>query len=154
MIHYIPTGNIFKLPDVTSWAHGCNCAGAMGKRIALQFRNKFPAMFSIYHRMCLDGHFNPGDIYAYEYAPGCFVYNLATQKHYAIRSQLAKLEYIDASVRKTMEHAVKHGVKSIGLPKICAGLGGLNWNDVKEVLEKIGAEYPDIDLCVVEKYVP
>ena len=31
MIHYIEYGDIFKIPGVTSYAHGCNCAGAMGK---------------------------------------------------------------------------------------------------------------------------
>ena len=46
MIKFIPQGDIFLLENVSSYAHGCNCAGAMGKGIAIQFRNKFPAMYS------------------------------------------------------------------------------------------------------------
>ncbi|MCM1489989.1 MAG: hypothetical protein NC095_04095 [Muribaculum sp.] len=41
MVKLIEKGNIFKIEGVTSYAHGCNCAGAMGKGIALQFRAKF-----------------------------------------------------------------------------------------------------------------
>ena len=42
MVIYIKEGDIFALDGVNSYAHGCNCAGAMGKGIALQFRNRFP----------------------------------------------------------------------------------------------------------------
>jgi O-acetyl-ADP-ribose deacetylase (regulator of RNase III) len=154
MIYYIARGDIFKVPGVTSYAHGCNCAGAMGKGIALQFKQKFPKMYNEYHQLCLSGCFNPGDVFPYEYAPGCFVYNLATQKHYAIRGQLAKLPHIRSSVKKMLEHAHAHKVKAIALPKIGAGLGGLNWNDVKQTLESVAASYPDVELYVVEEYAP
>lgn len=51
MITYIEKGDIFTLTDVTSFAHGCNCAGAMGKGIALQFRNKYPEMYLEYKEL-------------------------------------------------------------------------------------------------------
>lgn len=152
MILYILKGDIFNLSGVTSYAHGCNCAGAMGKGIALQFKRNFPKMYNEYHQLCLSGCFNPGDIFSYEYASGCFVYNLATQKHYAIQGQLAKLPHISASVKKMLEHAREHRVQKIALPKIGAGLGGLDWNDVKKTLESVAASYPDVELYVVEEY--
>lgn len=42
MIRYIEKGDIFRIDGVSSYAHGCNCAGAMGKGIAVQFKSKYP----------------------------------------------------------------------------------------------------------------
>ena len=93
------------------------------------------------------------DIFAYNYGNG-YVFNLATQEHYNIPGKLAKVKHINASMRKMMKFAEENDVKSIALPKIGAGLGGLNWNDVKAVIEEIASEYPNIDLYVVENYKP
>ena len=48
MIHYIKDGDIFSIEGVTNFAHGCNCAGSMGRGIAVQFRKKFPRMYENY----------------------------------------------------------------------------------------------------------
>jgi O-acetyl-ADP-ribose deacetylase (regulator of RNase III) len=82
------------------------------------------------------------------------VYNLATQQHYCIPSQLAKREYIDTSMEKMMQLAERSGVNSIAMPKIGAGLGGLKWEDVKAVIEKVSSTHPTIDLYVVENFSP
>ena len=151
-LHYIDKGDIFLIPGVTSYAHGCNCAGAMGKGIAVQFRKKFPDMYMRYHNMCLSGNFNPGDVYDYQYSSDGHVYNLATQKYYGTNGQYAKLQYIEKSVSKMMELAESFGVKSIALPKIGAGLGGLDWDDVKKVIGRISSVHPNVDLYVVENF--
>ena len=153
MVNYIESGDIFSIEGVSSYAHGCNCAGAMGRGIAVQFRKKFPQMYESYRRMCLSGNYNPGDVYDYDYGYG-HVYNLATQQHYSIPSKLAKLEYIEASMNKMMLLAEADGVKAIALPKIGAGLGGLNWDEVKQVIEKVAAKHNHVDLYVVENYSP
>lgn len=153
MIHYIKEGDIFSIEGVTNYAHGCNCAGSMGRGIAAQFRKKFPRMYENYRCMCLDGTFQPGDVYDYNYGNG-HVYNLATQQHYCIPSQLAKLEYIDTSMEKMMLLAEKSDIQSIALPKIGAGLGGLKWEEVREIIDKVAATHPTIDLYVVENFSP
>ena len=48
--------------------------------------------------------------------------------------------------------ASQSNVKSIALPKIGAGLGGLNWDDVKSTIEEVAASFPDIELIIVENY--
>ena len=153
MIHYIKEGNIFSIEGVTNYAHGCNCAGSMGRGIAVQFSKKFPRMYENYRRMCLDKTFRPGDVYDYGYGDG-YVYNLATQQHYCIAGQLAKLEYIESSMKKMMQLAEKSGIRSIAMPKIGAGLGGLNWVEVKAVIEKVATNHNKVDLYVVENYSP
>ena len=78
MIQYIERGDIFNIEGVNNYAHGCNCVGAMGKGIALQFKNKYPKMYSEYRAMCKDDLFNPGDVFDYNYGNG-HIYNLGTQ---------------------------------------------------------------------------
>ena len=148
MIQFIGRGDIFNIKDVNSYAHGCNCAGAMGKGIALQFKNKYPKMYSEYRAMCKDGLFNPGDVFDYNYGNG-HIYNLGTQVSWKTK---ARLEYIENSVGRMLELAASDNVTKIALPAIGAGLGGLNWNDVKEILNRVSVNYPDIELYVVETY--
>ena len=52
MIRYIEKGDIFRIDGVSSYAHGCNCAGAMGKGIAVQFKSnkcRFKCIIQKYH---------------------------------------------------------------------------------------------------------
>lgn len=148
MVIYIKEGDIFALDGVNSYAHGCNCAGAMGKGIALQFRNRFPEMYREYKFLCLTKQYNPGDVFDYDYGEG-HIYNLATQQTW--RSG-AKIEYIEASLNKMMEIATLHNVRAIAMPAIGAGLGGLKWDDVKTVIDTVAAAFTDVNLYVVETY--
>ena len=52
MIRYIEKGDIFRIDGVSSYAHGCNCAGAMGKGIAVQFNCKYPDLYHEYKQLC------------------------------------------------------------------------------------------------------
>ena len=153
-VHFIKRGNIFKLTGINNYAHGCNCAGAMGKGIALQFKRMFPDMFSTYHRLCLDNKFKPGDVYDYSYGFNYHVYNLGTQEHYSIPGKLAKPKHIRKSLQKMLELASSSGVTNIALPKIGAGLGGLDWNTVKDIILEVSETHPEIELYVVEEFAP
>jgi len=149
MVNYITHGDIFKIKDVFNYAHGCNCAGAMGKGIALQFKKKYPKMYIEYKNLCKSGKFNLGDVFQYKYDKG-YVFNLGTQKHWRTR---AKLNAIEESIDRMLCFASKNNIDKISLPKIGAGLGGLNWDDVKQIIEKVNAKYPLIKLFVVENYI-
>lgn len=148
MVTYIPKGDIFKIPGVGSYAHGCNCAGAMGAGIAVQFRHKYPEMYRQYKAACADGSFKPGDVFDYDYG-GAHVYNLGTQITWRTR---ATLENIEASVGRMLDLAARDGVDRIAMPAIGAGLGGLEWEDVKAVIDRVSTRRPDVELVVVEAY--
>lgn len=148
MIRYIKNGNIFTLDGINCYAHGCNCAGAMGKGIALQFRSKYPEMYKQYKKLCIDGQFILGDVF--EYVSGNErIYNLGTQKTWRTHADLAAIK---KAIGKMLILASQNNVKSIALPKIGAGLGGLNWDDVKSAIEEVAANFPDIELVIVENY--
>lgn len=148
MVTYIEQGNIFNLEDIQNYAHGCNCAGAMGKGIALQFKEKFPKMYIEYKRLCKEGLFSLGDIYAYNYGNG-IIFNLGTQATWKTK---ADINAVENSLIKMLSYAHQNNISKIALPKIAAGLGGLDWNDVKSVINKVVKDYPKINLFVVENY--
>ena len=150
MVIYIKEGDIFKVDGVTSYAHGCNCAGAMGKGIAVQFKTKFPEMYKTYKQMCKTGTYQPGDVYDFDYGKG-HVYNLGTQVSWKTP---AKLEFIQKALTNMLLCAERYNVKAIAMPAIGAGLGGLKWDDVKEEIENASQKHPNIDLYVVESYKP
>lgn len=64
------------------------------------------------------------------------------------------MDFIRAAVARMFDLALADNVHAIALPAIGAGLGGLNWDDVKAVLADISDSYPEVDLYVVEKYSP
>lgn len=148
MINYISKGDIFALNNIQAYAHGCNCAGAMGKGIALQFKIKYPEMYIAYKKLCSENKFQPGDVFDYKYGDK-HIYNLATQLTWRTK---AKIDYIKLSLTTMLELANQNNVKSIALPAIGAGLGGLKWEDVKNVIENISKNYTQIDLYIVETY--
>lgn len=148
MVNYIEQGNIFNLQNIQNYAHGCNCAGVMGKGIALQFKERFPKMFITYQQLCKEGLFSLGDIFTYNYDNGT-VFNLGTQTSWKTK---ADINAIESSLIKMLSYAQQNNILKIALPKIGAGLGGLNWDDVKFVIEKTAKDYPNIDLYIVENY--
>ena len=148
MVTYIPLGNIFNIEGVYNYAHGCNCAGAMGKGIAVQFKQKFPQMYKQYKLLCDKGEFNLGDVFAYNYGNG-YVYNLGTQASWRTKATLTAIE---KSLEKMLDAAALHGITKIALPKIGAGLGGLQWQYVKAVIENVAQNNKDITLFVVEDF--
>jgi O-acetyl-ADP-ribose deacetylase (regulator of RNase III) len=121
----------------------------MGAGIAVEFKARFPKMFDEYKRRCADGQFLPGDVFAW--AEGdVTIYNLGTQKTWRTRATLSAIE---KSVIQMVRLAEQAGTLRIGLPKIGAGLGGLDWAKVKKLLERIG-ESTTVTLRVFEEYAP
>ncbi|HEY3819750.1 MAG TPA: macro domain-containing protein [Polyangiaceae bacterium] len=141
-------GDIFASEGITAYAHGCNCAGAMGAGIAIEFKRRWPAMFDEYAKLCADGRFGLGDVFVWTDGVTT-VFNLGTQAHWRKKAQLPALA---KSLRKMVELADHAGIARIGLPRIGAGLGGLDWMRVKRVLGDVGAE-TKLTLTVFEQFV-
>lgn len=141
-------GDLFAA-DLPTIGHGCNCAGAMGRGIAVEFRRRWPEMYAEYERRCADGSFTLGEVFAWD-AGDRVVFNLATQRTWRTK---AELWAIDAAVRKMIAWAESHGVAAIGLPRIGSGLGGLDWPEVARTLEAAAAS-SDVRLVVFEMSSP
>jgi O-acetyl-ADP-ribose deacetylase (regulator of RNase III) len=140
-------GDMFAREGLRAWGHGCNCAGAMGAGIAVAFKQRFPRMFEEYRARCADARFGLGDVFVWSEGE-LTVYNLGTQEHWRKKTQLPALA---KAVAKMVSLAEKGGVAKIGLPRIGAGLGGLDWPKVRAVLEQAGSA-TRVELVVFERY--
>ena len=72
-------GDLFRADNLQALAHGCNCAGAMGKGIAKEFRSRYPKMYEAYKRLCSLGEFRLADVFAWD-AGDVLISNLATRR--------------------------------------------------------------------------
>lgn len=148
MITFIKEGDIFKIEYIKNYAHGCNCVGAMGKGIALTFREKFPEMYKEYKLLCENDSFNLGDVFLYQYADG-FIFNLGTQLTWRTP---VDYEGLSNAIYKMFDIASSRKITPIALPRIGAGLGGGNWDSICNIILKISEKYNDVDLYIIENY--
>jgi O-acetyl-ADP-ribose deacetylase (regulator of RNase III) len=142
-------GDLFADRTLTAYGHGCNCAGAMGAGIAVAFKDRWPRMFDEYRSRCADGRFGLGDVFVWSEGEAT-IYNLGTQEHWRKKAQLPA---VSRALTKMVSLAKAAGIERIGLPRIAAGLGGLDRSKVKGALEAAGEE-PAVTLIVFEEFVP
>jgi O-acetyl-ADP-ribose deacetylase (regulator of RNase III) len=132
-----------KLPAV---AHGCNCLGVMGAGIAKEFKKRWPAMYQEYRRKCHYGEFNLGDVFPWVVGD-LTIYNLATQQEFK-----ADIKAIQTAITSMLKLAEAAKIDTVGIPRIGAGLGGLEWNEVKWVLQIVEQLSP-VTIVVFEDFV-
>jgi O-acetyl-ADP-ribose deacetylase (regulator of RNase III) len=141
-------GDLFNTPGIRAFAQGCNCAGTMDAGVAVAFKKRWPGMFEDYAARCADHRFHLGDVAPWNEGE-VVVYSLAIQEHW---KKKAKLPALARALRRMVALAEHAGVERVGLPRVGAGLGGLDWPRVKSVLEEIGAE-TQVTLVVFEQFV-
>jgi O-acetyl-ADP-ribose deacetylase (regulator of RNase III) len=137
-----------------AFAHGCNCQGAMGAGIAVGFKQRYPAMYEEYRQRCkaTPRTFNPGDVFLYKSDSGKpWVFNLATQEGY--RRSRATYEAVERALQEMRVQADAAGVTSIAMPQIGAGLGGLAWKNVRDVINRVLGDWSGA-VYIYEAYVP
>lgn len=139
------SGDIF-LSDAQTLAHGCNCKGRMGAGIALEIRRRYPLMFEEYKRRCRSGLFLPGGNFLYKESRP-WILNLATQD--VVGS--ARIEYVVECFQNLTEYCRAEGITSLAMPRIAAGLGGVDWKAVKGVIRDI-LDPMEVPIVVYEDY--
>lgn len=133
------TGDLFS-SDADALAHGCNCQGVMGAGIAIQFKKRYPEMFKEYRNRCLKQQFVVGSIYSYSAFDRKRIYNLGTQQYPGACASLVAIKVLLAQICDEYFDIEEGPIRSVAIPRIGCGLGGLNWLDVKEVIEEVGSK--------------
>jgi len=139
-------GNLFNSKAQTL-VNPVNCVGFMGKGIALDFKKRYPDMYEEYRSRCDDGTFGIGDLFLYK-GPTRWVLNFPTKRHYRSRS---RLEDIETGLQILAERYREWEIESLALPALGCGHGGLEWSDVRPLIEKHLGPL-DIDVQVFEPY--
>jgi O-acetyl-ADP-ribose deacetylase (regulator of RNase III) len=129
-----------------------NCVGVMGRGIALQFKNAFPANFKAYAAACKRKELQPGRMFVFEtgqLTPPRYVINFPTKRHWRGKS---RLEDIDSGLRALVAEIRARCIHSIALPPLGSGLGGLDW--LAEVRPRIEVAFRPLDDVQVIVYKP
>ena len=122
----IKIGNLFE-SKATTLVNTINCVGVMGKGIALEFKNRYPAMFSEYAELCRAGSVKPGIPYYYQDLIGTSILNFPTKDHWRSPS---KLSYVISGLDWFRNNYESLGITSIAFPPLGCGNGGLPWHIV------------------------
>jgi len=148
MIHYT-TGDILR-DDAEAVVNTVNCVGVMGRGIALKFKNQFPENFKAYAAACKAEVVQPGRMFIYEtgeLTSPHFIVNFPTKRHWRGKS---RMEDIDSGLAALAEDVVRLKIRSIAIPPLGSGLGGLDWAEVKQRIEKTFGSLEGVDVRIYE----
>lgn len=128
-------GDLFEC-GLDAIAHGCNMRGVMGAGVAKEMRRRFPTMYKRYAVLCQSPGFHLGDCW-FEYPEmlsDFVVFNLMTQDKPGADASLGAVRH---AVWDMIQQAEVLNIKTIGIPRIGCGIGGLEWGRVREAIMQV-----------------
>ena len=143
------TGDILA-EDVEALVNSVNCVGVMGRGIALQFKKTFPENFKAYAAACKRKEVKPGSMFVFEtgHLTGPrYIINFPTKRHWKGKS---RIEDIEVGLAALAIEIRERQIRSIALPPLASGLGGLEWREVRQRIEEALSEVPDVRIVVFE----
>lgn len=144
------TGDMFDEPT-EAIVNTVNCVGVMGKGVALEFKRRWPENFRAYKRLCDAGDFSPGKMFVFENGGLVgdghhrYLINFPTKQHWRAQS---KIEFIEKGLDDFVTQIQRLGIKSVALPPLGCGNGGLNWSEVRPLIERKLAPLSEVRFVV------
>lgn len=148
MIEYT-SGDILQC-EADALVNTVNCVGVMGRGIALQFKNAYPANFKAYEAACKQDAVQPGHMFVFEtglLTSPSFIINFPTKRHWRGKS---RIEDIEAGLVDLVKVIRDKEIRSIAIPPLGSGLGGLEWNEVRPLIERALSELAAVRVLVFE----
>jgi len=130
--------------DVEAVVNTVNTVRVMGKGIALQFKQAFPDNYSTYEAACKRGEVQLGKMFVFHrntLGNPRVIVNFPTKKHWRGKS---KLKDIESGLRALLQFVQSEKIRSIAVPPLGCGNGGLDWNDVRPRIEQAFAQVPEV----------
>src|SRR6202166_4741650 len=143
------TGDILAA-DVEALVNSVNCVGIMGRGIALQFKNAFPENFKAYAAACARQAVQPGRMFVFETGTMTnpkYIINFPTKRHWRGKS---RMEDIEAGLKALLAEIEMRHIRSIAIPPLGSGLGGLQWADVRTRIEAAVRDLNGVEVLVYE----
>ncbi len=150
MIEY-KTGDLMA-EEVEALVNTVNCVGVMGRGIALQFKKEFPENFKVYANACRRKDVKLGQMFVFErddmFSPQPrYIINFPTKRHWRNKS---RMEDIESGLASLVTEIRERGIRSIAIPALGSGLGGLNWYAVRTRMQKALTELDDVKIVIFE----
>ena len=117
-----------------------NTVGVMGKGIALMFKERFPENFRAYAAACKAKGVRVGEMFVQpsaELAGPRWIINFPTKQDWR---QASRIEWIESGLIALKKVIREKGIRSIALPPLGCGNGGLEWSQVRPLIEAILAD--------------
>ncbi|MBI3775034.1 MAG: macro domain-containing protein [Gammaproteobacteria bacterium] len=137
-------GNLLNAP-AEALVNTVNTEGVMGKGIALQFKQAYPQMFRAYEQACKSGEVQLGKVHVYDLGGLVggprWIINFPTKGHWRARSRKADIE---AGLQSLVETIRQLNIRSIAVSPLGCGHGGLDWADVRPLIESALGGLPDV----------
>ena len=147
---YERLGNILKSPS-EALVNPVNCEGVSGKGLALLFKLAFPANYSCYQSICKTRALKPGRIHLFptgRLGLPKWIINFPTKDRWREKS---KLSWVEGGLDALVVQLLFEGIRTVAIPPLGCGLGGLKWKDVEPLIRDRFAARADI---VVNLYKP
>ena len=148
----ITSGDLLKA-EADAIVNTVNCVGVMGKGIALQFKQKWPDNYKAYKKACDAKLVHPGRMFVYDLGRLAgrpyFIINFPTKDHWRGKSELS---FIKDGLKDLVRAVRELGIRSIAIPPLGCGNGGLAWEQVRPLIEQ--AFVPFTDSVKVLTYAP
>jgi O-acetyl-ADP-ribose deacetylase (regulator of RNase III) len=142
-------GDILKA-DAEALVNTVNCVGVMGRGIALQFRKAFPENFKAYEAACKARQVQPGKMFTHDlnrlYNPR-FIINFPTKRHWKGKS---RIEDIQSGLTDLTNFVQQQQLRSVAIPPLGCGLGGLNWEEVRLLITEAFQSVPEVAVLLFE----
>lgn len=142
------TGDLLKAP-AEALVNAVNTVGVMGKGIALQFRERFPEMFASYAKDCAAGSVRLGQMHVFDRGSqrtvARWIINFPTKRHWREPSRMTDIEAGLVALVATMK---EHRIRSLAVPALGCGLGGLPWAEVQPRIEQAFASLADVRILL------
>jgi O-acetyl-ADP-ribose deacetylase (regulator of RNase III) len=142
-------GNLFQA-DTEAIVNTVNCEGIMGRGIAAQFKRMYPENFKAYQKACKNREVVPGKMFTFEIVQlngPRFIVNFPTKRHWKGKS---RIEDIESGLAALVSEVRLRRIASIAIPPLGCGLGGLNWNIVRPLIERAFESLTDVRTLVFQ----
>jgi len=140
-------GNLLEV-RADALVNAVNTVGVMGKGIALQFKQAYPANFQAYKEACQRGEVQLGSMFTHETglpdAPR-YIINFPTKGHWRSRSKLTDVVAGLADLREVIR---ARDIYSVAVPPLGCGNGGLEWDDVRPLIFEALADLPGVHVML------
>lgn len=137
------SGNVVTA-DVDAVVNTVNTVGVMGKGIALQIKRAYPEVYDSYRAAHQRGELRIGRMHVHDrgvLGPRRYVINFPTKRDWR---QPSRLTDIEAGLIDLVRVLDELGVASVAVPALGCGNGGLNWHDVRPLIERAFQSLPDV----------